>query len=235
MGEAKRRKLAQAAGRMIYHHTSTLRTNLIWMSGQIELEGRGLPAFHPIIGTISTNALLRRPMRDFPALAWFTTQIAVPQCLQINTIFLTKRETGERIEIDASASMANIIALNRLALGFPSSSIPAIQWRLHSGYDTPEGRELNETARDVGDDPDDWWVSESPVDVLQATEVWGSRSKLKPKLERFDWYLKDVHNMVRMCRERKDVYIPPAWLSEQQARKLATTVGLPITTGGALP
>ena len=32
MGESKRRALARSAQPIIYHHTSTLRTNLLWMS-----------------------------------------------------------------------------------------------------------------------------------------------------------------------------------------------------------
>lgn len=49
MGEAKRRKMKEAElGPVVYHHTSTLRTNLLWMSGVIELEGQSRrPAFHP--------------------------------------------------------------------------------------------------------------------------------------------------------------------------------------------
>ena len=41
MGEAKRKRLADRA--VVYHHTSTLRTHFIWMSGVIELEGKSPP------------------------------------------------------------------------------------------------------------------------------------------------------------------------------------------------
>jgi hypothetical protein len=82
MGEAKRRKAARAG--VVYHHTSTLRTNLIWMSGVIELEGRGEELIHPKLDnfTFSGNASLRRPMKDLPPVAWFTTQVAIPNCLR---------------------------------------------------------------------------------------------------------------------------------------------------------
>ena len=60
MGEARRRRLA---GGTIYHHTSTLRTNQLWMSGQLLPEGRMPPALHPFLGTIETDATLRRAMR----------------------------------------------------------------------------------------------------------------------------------------------------------------------------
>lgn len=53
LGEARRRALAQAS--IIYHHTSSLRANLIWVSGVIELEGQSKGALHPIIGEIITD------------------------------------------------------------------------------------------------------------------------------------------------------------------------------------
>ena len=46
MGEAKRKSLAERT--IIYHHTSTLGTNLIWMSGVIELEGKSPPVIHRV-------------------------------------------------------------------------------------------------------------------------------------------------------------------------------------------
>jgi hypothetical protein len=46
MGEAKRRRQQNSTpDRVVYHHTSTLRTNLLWMSGVIEVEGRGRDGF----------------------------------------------------------------------------------------------------------------------------------------------------------------------------------------------
>ena len=38
MGAAKRKRQNRVP--TVYHHTSTLRTNLIWMSGVIEVEGK---------------------------------------------------------------------------------------------------------------------------------------------------------------------------------------------------
>lgn len=56
---------------------------------------------------------------------------------------------------------------------------------------------------------------------------------LKPKLQRMDWYLKDVHNMVRNCRARKDVYIPPTWLTSEETQQVATMLNVPAVSGGA--
>jgi len=74
--------------------------------------------------------------------------------------------------MDASEDTANALALNRVAIGFPAATIGAVRWPDYGAYSTAEGRELNETAREVGDDPDDWWVSEQPVDLLLETEFW---------------------------------------------------------------
>jgi hypothetical protein len=101
MSEAKRRKAARAG--VVYHHTSTLRTNLIWMSGVIELEGRGEEPIHPELDnfTFSGNASLRRPMKDFPPVAWFTTQISIPNCLR-NSVITFCNQDGS-INHDAEA------------------------------------------------------------------------------------------------------------------------------------
>ena len=45
MGAAKRKRQNRVP--TVYHHTSTLRTNLIWMSGVIEVEGKSKGVFHP--------------------------------------------------------------------------------------------------------------------------------------------------------------------------------------------
>ena len=60
MGEAKKRRLAGTGKVIVYHHTSTLRTNLIWMSGVIDLEGLSPPVLHPHTGEIGNDALARR-------------------------------------------------------------------------------------------------------------------------------------------------------------------------------
>jgi hypothetical protein len=95
MGEAKRRKLAAVQGGVVYHHSSTLRTNLMWMSGVIEVEGRGKPALHPKFGELRTDASLRRALKDFPPVAWFTSDISIPNCLRQKGIFFTDKVTGE--------------------------------------------------------------------------------------------------------------------------------------------
>jgi hypothetical protein len=234
MGEAKRRKLASARGDgVVYHHTSTLRTNLLWMSGVIELEGRSPPVIHPHLGEVRTDALARRALKDFPPVAWFTTEIAVPKCLRQNLVCFVDKTTGSiRHENLADREISDVIALNRVAIGFRLPENPTItSWTDHPGYLTPEGRELNETATEAGDDPSKWYVSEVPVDLLRSIEFWSSRTVLNPRLERFDNYLKDLHNMVRTCRSRKDLYIPPTWLTAEQARALSAQIGVPAFSG----
>jgi hypothetical protein len=72
MGEAKRRKMN--AEPTVYHHTSTLRTNFLWMSGYVLPEGKMKPARHPDLGVVQTDARFRRAMQDFPPVAWFTSR-----------------------------------------------------------------------------------------------------------------------------------------------------------------
>ena len=127
----------------------------------------------------------------------------------------------------ATEQEANCLAWNRIALGFPITA-QFVPWPKYCGYNTPEGRDLNQSARDYGDNPDDWYVSETPVDVMGATEVWGSRSVMKPKLERSQTYLKDVHRMVALCRNNPGAYIPPSWLTEDQARSLFAGRNVPF-------
>jgi hypothetical protein len=227
VGEAKRRRAAGVP--TIYHHTSTLRTHLIWMSGVIELEGKSPPVQHPHIGEIRTDALARRAVIDFPRLAWFTTQISIPNCLINSVIYGIDKLTGERKAIETDAMTANALALNRVAIGFPIDNVPVVPWPEHAGYSTGEGRELNETAIEMGDNPKHWYVAEEPVKVLQASEIWSSPSMLIPRLIRQDWYLRDVHRMVRLCREKR-VYIPPTWLKPEDARALARKLNVPLGT-----
>jgi hypothetical protein len=208
------------------------------MAGVIEVEGKGREPLHPHIGVIKTDVLRRRAMQDFPPVAWFTSEIAVPNCLRNTKLYFTDKTTGElRYEDEAAGNLSDALTLNRVAIGFRLPECPSIvKWSEHPGYHTTEGRELNESARAGGDDPDTWYVSEQPIDLLKAIEFWSSRKIMNPKLQREDWYLKDLHNMVRTCRERKDIYIPPTWLKPEQARALASTVGLPVYgSDGQLP
>jgi hypothetical protein len=232
MGEAKRR---QATNNVVYHHTSVLRTNLIWMSRLIQVEGQGKgPVFHPGLDKFrygGADVLIRRPLKDFPAVAWFTTRITTPKCL--TQIALINSETGEKIH-QATEKEAHCLAWNRIALGFPITN-QFVPWPQYYGYETQEGRDLNESAREYGDDPADWYVSETPVDVMNAIEVWGSRSVMKPKLERNQAYLKDIHRMVMLCRDNPDAYIPPSWLTEDQAKGLFAGRNVPFVDVSAAP
>jgi hypothetical protein len=129
--------------------------------------------------------------------------------------------------MNVGEAIANEIALNRVALGFPIDQIPVVPWPQYFGYATAEGQELNETAREAGDDPDEWYVAENPVDVMQVTEFWYSPSAANPKLRRSETYVRDIHRIVTLCRENK-AYIPPSWLEHEQATALAYRLGLPI-------
>jgi len=226
MGQAKLRR-ANAVP-VVYHHTSTLRTNLIWMAGVIEIEGKSDPVFHPQLGELRLDANLRRAMRDFPPLAWFTTRIEVPNCLLHSSLMLLDKSSGATREVARDPRLSNAIALNRVALGFPVAAISVVPWRDHSGYVTDEGKALNETAREAGDNPDEWYVSEAPVDVLAATEIWSSPSIMRPKLKRLDAYLPHVRRMVEMCRSRPGTFIPPTWLKIAQQRELARRLGMDL-------
>jgi hypothetical protein len=229
MGEARNRRLA--GPKVIYHHTSTLWTNQIWMSGVIDVEGKARRAVHPEFGETGPAPGLRRSFKDFPPLAWFTTRIGVPNCLVNFRLLFVDTETGE-VEEEPGDQLSHALALNRVALGFPLVGQMFVKWSDHPGYATAEGRELNDLARDLGDDPGDWYVSERPVDVLTAGEFWLSRSTFEPKLERFDVYLAEIHKMVTLCRTRKGAFIAPTWLTpsegEQLARRWGSKVAKPL-------
>jgi len=226
LGEAKRRR--QNSVSTVYHHTSTLRTNLIWMSGVVQVEGKSDGAFHPQLGEIKTDALARRDLKEFPPVAWFTTRVETPRCLIDSRFFFISKKTGEKMEIEVDVKMAHAIALNRVALGFPIADVPVVPWPEYRGYVTREGQELNESAREAGDDPDHWYISEDPIDVLKMSELWLSPRMLKPKLKRFDDQLPHIKRMVSLCREKKGVYIPPTWLTPEQGNELARQLGVPI-------
>ena len=226
MGEAKRRKQSQTAG-IIYHHTSTLRTNLIWMSGVIELEGRGEKPHHPQLGKMDADASLRREMRDFPPLAWFTSSAATPRCLMDAQICLRDNATGEIRRIDLDAQQANAISMKRVALGFQLADIPVVAWRDHPGYQTPEGQKLNADARAVGDDPDLWYVAEEPVDAALLCEIRNAdRQGRMVKLDAR--HVQEARRSVELCRTTPGAYIPPAWIPVDQIQRICAEMGVPI-------
>jgi len=227
MGQAK---LKKTSAPVVYHHTSTLRTNLIWMSGVIELEGKGDVPIHPQIGPIHTDVLLRRPLKDFPSLAWFTLKKEVPRCL-CSTDIIDK--DGRHIKMPEQ--FANAISLHRVAIGFPLDLEGLIPWKMHYGYKTAEGMELNSTAIDVGDNPEDWYVSEAPVDILHATEILMARSIHDTKLIRLPEQIAVVHRMVRICREKEGVYIPPSWIPPEKLHLMLKHSGIPLSVGGRDP
>ena len=224
VGEAKRRRLN--AEPMVYHHTSTVFTNLLWMDGEIRIEGNKKDAIHPALGRVQTDPRFRRAMKDFPPVAWFTTRMDVPRCLiQTHLVFV---KDGAKHTIPLDVEFANAVALNRVALGFRISDVPVVPWPEHPGFETSEGRELNETALDAGDDPTDWYVSEQAIDLMAMCEIRVSKSIMKPKLVRSDRYLLEAKRLVAICRETPGVFIPPSWLKPHEAQQLARSLGVPI-------
>lgn len=234
MGEAKRRREALAADPVVYHHTSTLRTNLMWMSGVITVEGDDTPVLHPKLGELKTDTKMRREMTDFPPLAWFTTQISPPRCLTDAPLLGINKDTGAVITISSEPGSMNAVALNRIAIGFRLADVALIRWPDHPGYLTDEGRALNESAREFGDNPDDWYVSEAPVDLMQACEIWTAASIMKPKMRRAPEYLPQMKAMVKACRETEGVFIPPSWLPTDKAAAVVKRSGLPVLTADQL-
>jgi hypothetical protein len=234
MSEAKQRRLAAAADPVVYHHTSTLRTNLMWMSGVIAVEGDDTPVLHPKLGELKTDTKMRREMVDFPPLAWFTTRIDPPRCLTDAPLLGINHDTGKIITLSDEPGTMNAIALNRIAIGFRLADVQLVRWADHHGYQTDEGRALNESAREFGDDPGDWYVSETPVDIMLSSEVWSSSSIMKPKMRRSPSYLPEMKKMVKACRENEGVFIPPSWLPTDQAAAVIRRSGVPVLTADQL-
>jgi hypothetical protein len=239
MGEAarKRRLLNARRPEVVYHHTNTLMTNLIWMSGVIAIEGEPHNVLHPQLGEINIGSVQRRrALKDFPGLAWFTSRIEVPRCLLINKFLLQNKQTGAIIgDAEVSEDITCAFHLHRRAIGFPTAML--MPWREHYGYHTGEGHELNETAREVGDDPDDWYVSDTPVDMLKSCEMWDSRTIMTPKLVRMpSENLQELHELIATCRRGaasgQRVYVLPSWMTVEQAKAFAATIDVPILDYG---
>lgn len=223
MGGAKKVKLS--AEPIVYHHTSTLSTNLIWMSGIVEIEGRQQAPLHPELGEVQFDPRFRRDFVDFPPVAWFTTELSVPKCLLQQSLCLLNKETGEVTEVRLSEREARALSLHRVALGFRASEIGVIPWPEYHGFKTAEGKELNETAIECGDDPTTWYISEQPVDLAFLTEIRLARSRDDLKMLRNDKYLRDIQNLLARLKVKK-AYIPPTWMSLEQATALAWRLGL---------
>jgi hypothetical protein len=96
------------------------------------------------------------------------------------------------------------MSLNRVASGFPLADIGVTPWPEYRGYETP-------------------------VDVMKFRS---SRSVFEPKLVRSERYIADIKRMVTMCQEKEGVYIPPTWLSREQATELGRRMGLRVDGPG---
>lgn len=216
---------------MIYHHTSVLRTNLLWMAGEIRPEGTTseitVPHPHLPHGVRCPPANYRRALVDFPAVVWFTTRVDVPGCMRVILAVVTDKD-GNSHEEDLDRATGDAFTWKRVALGFRVADIAVVPWPDYYGYNTGEGRDLNETAREAGDDPADWYVAEGPIDLMAMTEIRLASSVMNPKLERSDQYLVHVKRMVQTCRTTPGTYIPPSWLPMDQQRRLAAKVGIPV-------
>jgi len=237
MGEAKRRRaLGQTE---VYHHTSALYSSLILMSSVIQVEGspQKHPVLHPYLDVevMGSDVRLRRALKDFLPLVWLTTEISIPKCLINLKLCLRDKKTGEIVgKQDCDRAMEEAFSLGRLAFGFNIKDIPVIPWPDHYGFRTCEGRQLNETAREYGDSPTRWFVSEKPIDMTLVSSIWTPRKNQKYRLERNDQCLRDTKAVVALCKEREGVFIAPAWLSEKDARALANKLGVPAVDPSAL-
>lgn len=225
MGEARRAALRDQG--LVWHHTSTLRTHQMWMSGRILREGETPDVRHPELGLIRSNAALRRAMEDFPPLVWFTRSIEVPRCL-ISTMLIIAKPDGSLIEHQLTAKESAGLTLRRLALGFEPSEIDVVPWPEYRGYSTEEGRRLNASAREFGDDPDEWFVSEAAADIEHCHSIRVAKSLTDLKMVRSDRYLEDVKKMVRMCRETPGAFIPPTWMSRSAIEQGARQMNVPV-------
>lgn len=126
------------------------------MSGYVEVEGHEKPPIHPALGRINGDVRLRRAMEDIPPVAWFTSQLAISQCLIVDELYLVDQNTGApKGTLKVSEDVAHGLALHRIALAFPIAAIPVVRWPDHLGFATEEGRALNASARGFGDNPND--------------------------------------------------------------------------------
>lgn len=226
MGEAKRRKTAKPT--TAYHHTSILRDNFIWMSGVIEVEGKGERPVHPIIGDIEHSAPFRREMQDFPPVAWFTTELTTPKCLRVAKFGGVHKETGKFIEYpENDEELVEAFVLDRFVLGFDIKSAELTPWPEYYGYNTAEGNSLNESARSYGDNPDNWYISEKPVNLDHLTSAWLPRDGEKHIFKRNDDFLKSIREIVAICRSIPNVYIPPTWASPDQIKNFSEKLKVP--------
>ena len=124
--------------------------------------------------------------------------------------------------------MAKAIELNHIALGFRIEDIPVVHWPSHPGFKTDEGKALNESAIELGDDPSDWYVSESAVDLMKVSDVLVQKNKAKKKMERWPEYINRHQENGAALPFEEEVFIPPTWLSQDQAKYLANRLNLPI-------
>lgn len=61
------------------------------------------------------TAKVRRALKDFPPVAWFTTRIDVPRVLIGSEIVIVDQGTGEELERrKPNADIANVLSLNRI-------------------------------------------------------------------------------------------------------------------------
>jgi hypothetical protein len=195
------------------------------MSGIIDVEGRSEGIEHPLLGEVKCDVTQRRACIDFPPLTWFTDSTRIPGCLLSMDMLYQPKDGGPLCSAadhfgGDKRMMSNAMALHRVALGFQLAGSTIVAWKDHPGYSTGEGRDLNETARDAGDDPDRWYVSNTPVDLMTATEIWTAGSMFEPRLERSRGYLASVKEMVQLCRDAPGMEIAPTWLGNPTVQEM---------------
>ncbi len=195
-------KVSTVSVSLVYHHTNILFSHLIWNSGVIDIESEhDQMVAHPILESFGLGGVTHRRMaKDFPRLAWFTSNKSIPRCL----------ENVSLLNTDISVEHGTAIKLNRIAIEFALATAPEIvPWKAYYGYDTPEGQKLNRDAIAEGDDPDEWYISETPVSAFKMTKILIAPNWIKPVLNG-EMDVEAVKFNIRNARSL-GAELPPDW------------------------
>ena len=167
MGESRNKD--KQTDPIVRHYTSHLWTSHIWTDGVIKVEGERPAPLHPDLELGDFHdARHARPMRDFGPVVWLTTEPGIPMTCRILTMPVQQgRLPGRHI---VGPPYSDAVSMTRISLGFKASDIGAIRWSDHAGYETPEGHEITQRALSLGDDPAQWWVCDTDVEVDRIVE-----------------------------------------------------------------
>lgn len=222
MSEARRHR--EEEDPIIRHYTSHLWTSHIWTDGRIRVEGERPDPMHPELDLTSFHDPRHaRPMRDFGPVVWLTTQPGVPPTCRVITMPVQQGALPGRHVLGPPYSDA--VSLTRISLGFRASEIGAIKWSAHPGYETDEGRELNDAAVAIGDDPTQWWVCDQDIDVERIVECRQADSIEDPHMKPFNEYIVGIKRLVGMAKIPNS-WIAPTWMPIEVAKEAARQAGI---------